>query len=162
VTSGLAVVVDAHCMSCLFSSCPSSGPHRLATVDEPGWRTLSVSLDATTTLAAPDRAWGLTVAVASGADNDITYEFPNEAFLGHHVAPQLRVGSGNLRSPKRIQGNFAVESFMDELAAAAGAGPAAFRIPRSRTRRSSVLAMRQRRLRPADLRGRRWTSMDCA
>jgi hypothetical protein len=28
-----------------FSSCPA-GPHRLATVDEPGWRALSASLDA--------------------------------------------------------------------------------------------------------------------
>jgi CO/xanthine dehydrogenase Mo-binding subunit len=57
-----------------------------------------------------------------------TYEFPNESFVTHQIAPQLRVGGYNLRSPKRIQMNFAVESFIDELAAAAGADPIAFRL----------------------------------
>jgi hypothetical protein len=32
-------------LTSFFSSCPS-GPHRLATVDEPGWRAQSASLDA--------------------------------------------------------------------------------------------------------------------
>jgi nicotinate dehydrogenase subunit B len=70
---------------------------------------------------------GQSIQALGGGDLN-AYEFPNESFLGHHVAPQLRVGSGNMRSPKRIQGNFAVESFIDELAAAAGVDAIAFRI----------------------------------
>jgi CO/xanthine dehydrogenase Mo-binding subunit len=77
--------------------------------------------------AQPGPLRGQSIQALGGGDLN-SYEFPNESFLGHHVAPQLRVGQGNMRSPKRIQSNFAVESFMDELAAAAGADPITFRL----------------------------------
>lgn len=65
---------------------------------------------------------------AFGGGDINVYEFPNESLVYHQVAPQLRVRSDSLRSPRRIQANFAAESFIDELAAAAGADPIAFRI----------------------------------
>jgi CO/xanthine dehydrogenase Mo-binding subunit len=63
-----------------------------------------------------------------GGGDMSTYEFANESVLTHHIAPSLRVGAFNLRSPKRIQLNFAVESFIDELAASQKLDPIAFRI----------------------------------
>jgi nicotinate dehydrogenase subunit B len=63
-----------------------------------------------------------------GGGDMSTYEFPNESLVIHSIAPSLRVGGGNLRSPKRFQLNFATESFIDELAATAGVDPIAFRL----------------------------------
>jgi len=63
-----------------------------------------------------------------GGGDMSTYEFPNESLVIHSIAPSLRVGGGNLRSPKRFQLSFATESFVDELASAAGADPIAFRL----------------------------------
>jgi CO/xanthine dehydrogenase Mo-binding subunit len=83
--------------------------------------------DMLTGAAQPGPFRGQSIQALGGGDIN-AYEFPNESFLGHHVAPQLRVGSGNMRSPKRIQGNFAVESFIDELAAAAAMDPIDFRL----------------------------------
>lgn len=75
---------------------------------------------------------------AFGGGDINTYEFPNESWVFHHVAPQLRVKNGSLRSPKRIQNNFAAESFMDELAAAAGVDPIEFRIQQIRNTQALV------------------------
>jgi CO/xanthine dehydrogenase Mo-binding subunit len=75
---------------------------------------------------------------AFGGGDLNTYEFPNESWVFHHVAPQLRVKNGSLRSPKRIQNNFAAESFMDELAAAAGIDPIEFRIQQIRNTQALV------------------------
>jgi CO/xanthine dehydrogenase Mo-binding subunit len=68
-----------------------------------------------------------TIQAFGGGDLN-TYEFPNEAWWFHQSHPQLRVTSGGLRSPKRIQNNFAAESFMDELASAVGMDPIDFRV----------------------------------
>jgi CO/xanthine dehydrogenase Mo-binding subunit len=93
--------------------------------------------DMLTGAAKPGAFSGQSIQALGGGDHN-TYEFPNESFLGHHVAPQLRVGSGNLRSPKRIQSNFAVESFMDELAAAAGTDAIEFRLQQLRNTQNVV------------------------
>jgi nicotinate dehydrogenase subunit B len=59
---------------------------------------------------------------------DVTlYGFANQRSVGHPIrTPMIR--SIDMRSPGYIQANFAAESFMDELAAAAGADPIAFRL----------------------------------
>jgi CO/xanthine dehydrogenase Mo-binding subunit len=59
--------------------------------------------------------------------NTVTaYRFPNHRVVMHTV--RSRFFTGPLRSPSRIQNTFANESFMDELAAAAGQDPIAFRL----------------------------------
>lgn len=54
------------------------------------------------------------------------YAFPNLRVTGHTVAPLLR--GTFMRSPGRIQVNFAGEQFVDEIAAATGQDPIAFRL----------------------------------
>ncbi len=54
------------------------------------------------------------------------YTFPNLRITGHTVAPLLR--GTFMRSPGRIQVNFAGEQFIDEIAAATGQDPIAFRL----------------------------------
>ena len=61
----------------------------------------------------------------SGGPYPLSYEFPNKRMSGHYVEELLR--SIYLRGPGRIQGNFAIESFMDEIAADQQADPAEFR-----------------------------------
>jgi CO/xanthine dehydrogenase Mo-binding subunit len=89
-------------------------------------QTLLALLDGTA--ATDTRPFGVQGIHSLGGGDLSTYEFPNERVAFHFVAPSLRVGGSNLRSPKRIQMNFAVESFIDELAAASSADPIAFRL----------------------------------
>ena len=81
-------------------------------------------------------AWDFTTINPGGAAMDTPYEIPNTSILSASTDSPLRQG------PYRCLGatvnNFARESFMDELAAAAGADPLAFRLahlenPRIRT-----------------------------
>jgi CO/xanthine dehydrogenase Mo-binding subunit len=55
------------------------------------------------------------------------YQFPNIRVNTKHIS-QTFFRSSHLRSPGRIENSFANESFMDELAAAAKADPAEFRL----------------------------------
>jgi nicotinate dehydrogenase subunit B len=55
------------------------------------------------------------------------YQFPNIRVNTHHIAEAF-FRSSHLRSPGRIENSFANEGFMDELAAAAKADPAEFRL----------------------------------
>jgi CO/xanthine dehydrogenase Mo-binding subunit len=55
------------------------------------------------------------------------YQFPNIRVNTRHIAEAF-FRSSHLRSPGRIENSFANEAFMDELAAAANADPAAFRL----------------------------------
>lgn len=62
-----------------------------------------------------------------GLNSTPWYAFANERVISYGVySPWLFTGP--LRSPSRLQNTFATESFMDELAAAAGADPIAFRL----------------------------------
>jgi isoquinoline 1-oxidoreductase len=81
-------------------------------------------------------AWDFTTINPGGAAMDTPYEIPNASILSASTDSPLRQG------PYRCLGatvnNFARESFTDELAAAAGADPLAFRLahlenPRIRT-----------------------------
>ena len=55
------------------------------------------------------------------------YQFPNVRVNTRHIAETF-FRSSHLRSPGRIENSFANEAFMDELAAAANADPAEFRL----------------------------------
>jgi CO/xanthine dehydrogenase Mo-binding subunit len=55
------------------------------------------------------------------------YQFPNVRVNTRHIAEPI-FRSSHLRSPGRIENSYANEAFMDELAAAAGADPAEFRL----------------------------------
>jgi nicotinate dehydrogenase subunit B len=61
----------------------------------------------------------------SGGPYPPSYEFPNTRMLGHFVEELFR--SIYLRAPGRIQGNFAIESFLDEIAADQRMDPVEFR-----------------------------------
>jgi CO/xanthine dehydrogenase Mo-binding subunit len=62
-----------------------------------------------------------------GLNSTPWYAFPTQRVISYGVySPWLFTGP--LRSPSRLQNTFATESFMDELAAAAGADPVAFRL----------------------------------
>jgi nicotinate dehydrogenase subunit B len=61
----------------------------------------------------------------SGGPYPPSYEFPNTRMLGHFVEELFR--SIYLRAPGRIQGNFAIESFLDEIAAERKMDPVEFR-----------------------------------
>src|SRR2546427_2301650 len=61
----------------------------------------------------------------SGGPYPPSYEFPNTRMLGHFVEELFR--SIYLRAPGRIQGNFAIESFVDEVAADQQVDPVEFR-----------------------------------
>jgi nicotinate dehydrogenase subunit B len=61
----------------------------------------------------------------SGGPYPPSYEFPNTRMLGHYVEELFR--SIYLRAPGRIQGNFAIESFLDEIAADQRTDPVEFR-----------------------------------
>ena len=61
----------------------------------------------------------------SGGPYPPSYEFPNTRMLGHYVDELFR--SIYLRAPGRIQGNFAIESFLDEIAADQRMNPVEFR-----------------------------------
>jgi CO/xanthine dehydrogenase Mo-binding subunit len=61
----------------------------------------------------------------SGGPYPPSYEFPNTRMTGHFVEELFR--SIYLRAPGRIQGNFAIESFLDEIAAGQRTDPVEFR-----------------------------------
>jgi nicotinate dehydrogenase subunit B len=61
-----------------------------------------------------------------GGGENSAYKFDNLRVQGHIVPALLR--GQNMRSPGRIQSNFAGEQFIDEIAAATGQDPIAFRI----------------------------------
>lgn len=60
-------------------------------------------------------------------NSGVGYQFPNIRVNTRHIAETF-FRSSHLRSPGRIENSFANESFMDELAAAAQADPAEFRL----------------------------------
>jgi nicotinate dehydrogenase subunit B len=62
----------------------------------------------------------------SGGEGDHAYRFDHNRTIGHYVNEVLR--AVYLRSPGGVQHTFAVESFVDELAAEAGADPLQFRL----------------------------------
>ena len=62
----------------------------------------------------------------SGGGGGHPYRFPNQRILKHYVEPLMR--AIYLRAPGSMQNNFAIESFMDELAVAAGVDPIEFRL----------------------------------
>ena len=70
----------------------------------------------------------------SGGSGQHSYVFPNNRLVTHFVEPMLR--AVYLRGPGRIQNNFANESFLDELAAAANIDPIDFRLRHLQDRRS--------------------------
>lgn len=81
-------------------------------------------------------AWSFTNINAGGAAIDTPYDIPNTRILSAGSDSPLRQGA--YRCLAATANNFARESFMDELAAAAGADPLAFRLahlenPRIRT-----------------------------
>jgi nicotinate dehydrogenase subunit B len=61
----------------------------------------------------------------SGGPYPPSYEFPNTRMSGYFVEELFR--SIYLRAPGRIQGNFAIESFLDEIAADQQTDPVEFR-----------------------------------
>ena len=71
-------------------------------------------------------AWDFTNINAGGAAIDTPYNIPNTKILSAGSDSPLRQGS--YRCLAATGNNFARESFMDELAAAAGADPLAFRL----------------------------------
>jgi CO/xanthine dehydrogenase Mo-binding subunit len=72
-------------------------------------------------LAGGNPDWGR----LSGGPYPPSYNFPNQRMSGHYVDELFR--SIYLRGPGRIQGNFAIESFLDEIAADQRADPVEFR-----------------------------------
>jgi len=83
--------------------------------------------------SAPPNPGRFALALIGGGDAQM-YDFPSQRSTGHPIeTPMIR--SIDMRSPGYIQANFAGESFMDELAAAAGADPIAFRIQHAMNQR---------------------------
>src|SRR5258707_10384499 len=66
---------------------------------------------------------------AGGGDrNSIPlYDFPSQRIV-HHFIPEMPIRVSALRTLGAYANVFAIESFMDELAAAAGTDPVAFRL----------------------------------
>lgn len=63
------------------------------------------------------------------SSNAVTqYNVPRSKVVVSTVASPARLFTGPLRSPQRVQNTFANESFMDEMAHAANAGPLAYRM----------------------------------
>jgi nicotinate dehydrogenase subunit B len=73
-----------------------------------------------------------------GLNSTPWYAFPAERVISYGVySPWLFTGP--LRSPSRLQNTFATESFMDELAAAAGADPVDFRLRHTKDARLAAV-----------------------
>jgi CO/xanthine dehydrogenase Mo-binding subunit len=71
---------------------------------------------------------GIPQPAGGGDRNSIPlYDFPSQRVL-HHFIPEMPIRVSALRTLGAYANVFAVESFMDELAAAAGADPVAFRL----------------------------------
>jgi nicotinate dehydrogenase subunit B len=94
-------------------------------------RSGSPSLTAAWHLAKPfERPAAINMPLPAGAAdrNAIPlYDFPNQRVVNHYVR-EMPVRTSALRSLGAYANVFAIESFMDELAAAAGADPIAFRL----------------------------------
>lgn len=71
----------------------------------------------------------------------IPYDVPNIKTLAHRLA-ETPLRPAWIRSPGRLQNTFANESFMDELAAAAGADPLDFRLRHLKDPRGAELLQR--------------------
>ena len=122
------------------------GPPQLidirAAVDEEGqvtaWETQAWLPQSTTGLAAvpllaPDAA-GITQPLGRSTgqiqqDLDPAYAYPNVQVTVHWLA-DTPLRTAPIRSPGKVANTFAVESFVDELAALAGADPVEFRLRR--------------------------------
>jgi nicotinate dehydrogenase subunit B len=73
-------------------------------------------------------AQGIPQPAGGGDRNSIPlYDFPSQRIV-HHFIPDMPIRVSALRTLGAYANVFAVESFMDELAAAAGADPVAFRL----------------------------------
>jgi CO/xanthine dehydrogenase Mo-binding subunit len=77
---------------------------------------------------------------AGGADRNAIpgYEFPDLLVMNHYVR-EMPVRGSSLRSLGAYGNVFAIESFMDELAAAAGADPVAFRLKHLKDPRATAV-----------------------
>jgi nicotinate dehydrogenase subunit B len=105
--------------------------HRIVAWDTQMW--LSTNAPGTRALLAADAA-GLAQEHGQGAgaitqNGDPPYEADHVRVLAHWVK-ETPLQLSNLRAPGKIANVFAVESFTDELAAAAGVDPIAFRVSR--------------------------------
>ena len=75
----------------------------------------------------------------AGDRNAITlYDFPRQRTT-HHLIKEMPVRTSALRTLGAYANVFAIESFMDELAAAAGADPVAFRLAHTRDPRARAV-----------------------
>ncbi|MFL5108465.1 MAG: molybdopterin cofactor-binding domain-containing protein [Xanthobacteraceae bacterium] len=77
---------------------------------------------------------------AGGGDRNSTplYEFPNQRVL-HHFITDMPIRVSALRTLGAYANVFAIESFMDELAAAAGTDPVAFRLAHMKDARARAV-----------------------
>jgi CO/xanthine dehydrogenase Mo-binding subunit len=75
-----------------------------------------------------------------GGLGNISYASPNKRMQVHYVEPILR--GLYFRSPGGFQGTFAFESFIDELAVAAGADPIEFRLRHLEDERAAAVLRR--------------------
>ena len=67
--------------------------------------------------------------IGPDSSNAVTsYNIPRSKVISSSVPSPARLFTGPLRSPQRIQNTFGNECFMDEIAAAANAGPLAYRL----------------------------------
>jgi nicotinate dehydrogenase subunit B len=73
-----------------------------------------------------------------GLNSTPWYQFTNQRVISYGVY-QPWLFTGPLRSPSRLQNTFAIESFMDELAASVGADPVAFRLKHTNDARLSAV-----------------------
>jgi len=77
---------------------------------------------------------------AGGGDRNAVplYDFPRQRIL-HHFIPEMPLRVSALRTLGGYANVFAVESFLDELAAAAGADPVAFRLAHMKDERARTV-----------------------
>jgi CO/xanthine dehydrogenase Mo-binding subunit len=105
-------------------------------------RSQKPTLVAATHLAEPfERADAQNPALpAGGAHRNAIplYEFPEQLIVNHYVR-EMPVRSSSLRSLGGFANVFAIESFMDELAAAAGVDPVQFRLNHLRDERGRAV-----------------------
>ena len=93
-------------------------------------------------LAEPQRMGpptGIPQPAGGGDRNSIPlYDFPNQRVF-HHFVPDMPVRVSALRTLGAYANVFALESFMDELAAAAGTDPVAFRLAHLKDPRAAAV-----------------------
>jgi len=103
-----------------------SHPHSTRPTSNPGGNLLAGWHLAKPVIAAPSPNIG---QPAGGADRNAvpTYDFPSQQIVLHYVT-DVPIRTSALRTLGAYANVFALESFMDELAAAAGADPVEFRL----------------------------------